>query len=423
MKGKNGLLIGLVFGIMIGWALGFLRLPYIEKNFSFLLGFIAALVFVSLLLLLLATWNRNFLFGLMGKKTLTGDAKSARTRTFIWLILGGVLVLGGVVGGLTVYRQHESFHLQIRNQAKKMQEMAALVASVQKNDLAPVMRSMLEEVGAELKRSPGRTLRDTTIASIAALSYSFQPYQYIEADSLSKQAGSPERGQLLQALLLMQIDSGSFARIKRKTLFAGADLRGADLKGLNLSGINLRGANLKGADLSGANLKMADLGGANLWGANLNQAILSNTDLKRADLRWAQLNEATLTLANGNGANLANAQLRKADLQDATFQWAQLGGALFNEADLTSVDFVGANFTKVNLSQANLSDTDLRKINLSEAVLVGVRLNKAIVDKNWLDKLKEWQPTGGKELRERYKVVNDTADKFKTPLYRLRLTD
>ena len=68
MKGKNGLLIGLVFGIMIGWALGFLRLPYIEKNFSFLLGFIAALVFVSLLLLLLATWNRNFLFGLMGKK-------------------------------------------------------------------------------------------------------------------------------------------------------------------------------------------------------------------------------------------------------------------------------------------------------------------------------------------------------------------
>ena len=64
MKGKRYLLIGLVFGIMIGWALGFLRLPYIEKNFSFLLGFIAALVLVSLLLVLLNVWNQNLLFDL-----------------------------------------------------------------------------------------------------------------------------------------------------------------------------------------------------------------------------------------------------------------------------------------------------------------------------------------------------------------------
>lgn len=419
MKGKKHLLIGLVFGIMMGWVFGFLRLPYLEKNYSFLLGFIAALVFISLVLLLLTAWDRNFLPGLMDEKTVTGDSKSTRTRPLIWIMLGGVLVLGAVVGRFTVYRQNESLKGQIRNQDKKMQEMAALAASIQQNNQQPLMRSVLEAVGEELKRNSGRTLRDTTIARIAALSFSFKPYQYIEADSLHK-ACSPERGQLLQALILMNMDSGSFARIKRNTLFAGADLQGTNLKGLDLSGINLQGANLKSADLSGANLKGADLGAANLWGANLNQANLSNTDLKRADLSWAKLNEANLQLANLNGANLTNAQLRKADLHDATLQWTKSNGALFNDAMLTSTDFGSATLTKVNLSRANLMDADLRNTTLSEADLGGVRLNKALVNPDWLEKLKEWQPTGLKELQDSYTVVNDTADKFKVPLYRLK---
>ena len=420
MKGKRRLLVGLVFGIMMGWALGFLRLPYLEKNHSFLLGFITALVCVSLLIGLLTAWNRHFLPGLVEKKTVAGNSPGARTHTFFWIMLAGVLVLGSVVGGFTVYRRNASFQLQIQNQAKQLQEMAALVASVRKSNLEPLLRSLLNDVGEELKRNPGRTLRDATIARIAALSFTFQSYKYIEADSLSKQACSPERGQLLQALLLMNIDSRSFARIKENTLFAWADLRGADLKGLDLSGINLRDANLKGADLSGANLHGADLREVNLWGANLNQAKLSNADLKRADLRWALLNEANLSRANLSGATLTNAQLRKADLNDASLQWAQAAGALFNEAILTSVDFVGANLTKVNLSQANLTGADLRKINLSEAELAGARLNGALVDKNWPEKLKEWQPAAVKELQQNYTMVNDTTDQFKNQLYRLK---
>jgi len=420
MKGKKYLLIGLFFGMVIGWALGFLRLPYLEKNYSFLLGFIAALALASLVLMLLAAWNRNLLSGLIGKKTVAGDSQSTRAHTFISIMLLGFLVLGGVVGGLTIYRQNESFKLQIQNQDKKLQEMAALVETVKKDDLKPLMHSILEELGEELKRTPGRALRDTIIGRLAALSFAFKPYKYIEADSLSEKAYSPERGQLLQALVLLNIDSGSFAQIKGKTGFAGADLRGADLKGLDLSGINLKEANLKNADLSGSNLKGANLGAANLWGANLNQANLSNTDLKRADLSWAQLNEASLILANLNGAKLTNAQLRKADLTGASFQWAQSGGALFNEANLTNVNFTGSNLTKVNLSQADLSGADLRKINLSEAVLVGVRLEKALADEKWLEKLAQWRPTGVQELREGYTLVNDTFEIDKRPLYRLK---
>ena len=38
MKGKRFLLLGLVLGGVIGWALGYLRFPYLEKSGSFLVG-------------------------------------------------------------------------------------------------------------------------------------------------------------------------------------------------------------------------------------------------------------------------------------------------------------------------------------------------------------------------------------------------
>lgn len=415
MKGKKYLLFGLVFGVILGWVLGFLRLPYIEKNYSFLLGFIAALVLVALLLLLLSVWNRDFLSALIGKKTATTGSDSTRTYSFVWIMPVSIIVFGGVLG----YNWYASLQQQIQDQQKKIHEIAALAAAVQKNDLKPLLSSLLEDIGKELKQNPDRVLSNATFDRIAALSVAFKPYKAIIGDSLSQQESSPERGQLLQALILMNIDTGSFGRIKRNTAFAWADLRGADLKGLDLSGINLAHANLENADMSGINLKGTDLKEANLWGANLNRANLHNADLKRADLRWAQLNEANLTLANLSGANLSNAQFMKADLTDATVRIAQSVGALFNEAILRSIDFAGTNLAKANFSRAELSDSDMRTVDLSMADLSGAILNKAMVNKEWPQKLKEWQPVGLKVLQETYTAVNDTMSSFKRPLYRL----
>jgi uncharacterized protein YjbI with pentapeptide repeats len=420
MKGKKHLLVGLVFGILIGWVFGFLRLPYIEKNTSFLLGFIASLIFISLLLMISTVRNIRFLHGLLPNKEGAEDVKSTPTPILIWMVLSGVVVLGSIVSSLTIYRQNKSFKLQVQNHDSEMQKMKAVVELVQQTNQEPLMSSILEEVGEELRRNPARTLTNATIYRIAALSFSFQSYQSIEQDSLSKKRYSIERGELLQALVLMDIDSGSFNQIKRRAVFAEADLRGADFKGLDLSGINLKEAHLKDADLSGANLKGANLGGANLWGANLNRANLSNADLQLADLRWAQLNEATLAFVNLNGVSLLNAQLRKADFNHASFKWAQSGGALFNEANLTNVNLQGSNFSKANLSQADLSESDTRAIELNEANLIGVQFSNAIVVGNWLERLKEWQPIGEKELSKSYSVVSGTFGKLNSPVFRLR---
>ncbi len=297
--------------------------------------------------------------------------------------------------------------------------MATQLDEVKKNDFKSVMNSMLEDVAEELKHSPHRTLLDTTISRIADLSFVFKPYKYMDADSIEKEY-SLERGQLLQALVLLNIDTGSFAQIRRKAHFAGAYLRGANLKGLDLSGINLSNANLKNADLSGANLNGADLAKVNFWGANLNRTKLNHTILRRADFRWAQLNEATLISANLDGVNLSNAQLNKTNLNKATLCWAQLGAALFNAANLTSVDFTGSNLTRTNFTEAYLNDTELRRTNLSETVLVGVSLDKALVDQRWWDKLNQSRVVGVKSLQERFSIVSDTIDIDKRPMFRMK---
>lgn len=424
MKGKLYLLTGLFLGLAIGWALGFLRFPYLEKNDSFFIGFATALTAASLLLIFVKAWNRNPIFALPDNKVADEATKSKGRDIFWWLLLLGGLLAGGWWGARGIQGQNQSFRAQIQSQDNKLREMAALVESVKQSDMGPLLHSILEDVGEELKMHPKRKLSDATLSRIQNLCQSFHAYRQVEADSLSEQAFSPGRGQLLLALALMRMDTGTFGSIKRSVDFSGADLRGADLKGVDLSGINLQEANFKDADLSGASLEGANLSGAKFWETKMNQANLNAANLSMANLSWAQLNGATLRKANLSGANLANAQLIKSDLSGATFRWGQLVGVLFNEANLTGVSLLGTDLAKANFSQANLSYTDIRLINLSEAIIVGTEFSMASVDEKWPEKLAQWRPTGMKELQDHYAVVNDsisTADKRK--IFHLRKKD
>lgn len=420
MKRKGYLLIGLVLGLVFGWALGFLRFPYLEKNLSFLVGFATAWAGVSLLFLLLKLLNNHKLPALFGNRTATANEQNNPLFRYPWIIALGVFVAGMASLGWLVNRQHASHQVQLLARDKKVQALEAWVISLKNNELLPVMHSLLEEAAAEVKKHPGRTLSDTTITRIASLSFALKTYANSEWDSLTEQRFNPARGQLLQALLLMNMDSSSFAQIKEKSTFAGAELQGADLHGLNLSSINLRGAQLKDANLVGTNLTGADLAESLVWGARLLRADLSRANLKRADLRWAQLNEAMLAGAVLDGANLCNAQLRKADLTNTSVQWADANGVLFNEAMLQGSNFTGTDLTRAQLTQTNLQDAVFKKVLLTEANLEGSQWNGAVVDENWFEQLKKWQPAGMHWLQENHTVVKDTSDTKNGPVFRLK---
>lgn len=415
MKGFWKFLLGTLLGAALGWGLGFLRIPMVDKDNAFWVGLMVGLAGVLFILAVLFIWNKNaLLLRLIGKGAgdSSGASKATRSYTMIWMLVAGFIVVGGCVSSWMIYQQNQLFETQVQSQDKRIWQQSELIESIRKSSQVVLMGNVLDRVDEELEKNPQGPLSDATIARVAALSYSLKPYASFAGDTLMQTRLSPERGQLLLALSLMPIDSVSFAKIKQGAIFFQADLGDANLKGADLSGANLGEANLRGADLSGANLRGAYMKEANLWGANMNNAQLGGANLNRADARWAQLNGADLRGANMNGMDLRSAQLRKANLNGATFNWAKVTGAMLNEVTIVDVDMQGTIFERANLTKVDFTSSNLLLANLNEAIMDGTQLSDVRVDKDWVEKLGKWKIINAQQLQAQYEVVPDTSGKY-----------
>ncbi len=183
---------------------------------------------------------------------------------------------------------------QVKIQNELLDKQTYLSEADRRSSLNFLLGNLLDQINAELKgiNSSDRSLSDETIGRIAGLSQSFKPYRYLQVDTLISKPLSPERGQLLIALVNSNLSKETYEKIFESSDFSSAALQGAHLSGSLLSredfndvdvlmkylirGIphenevnwrararaHLRGANLRDADLSNANLSGADLSGA-----------------------------------------------------------------------------------------------------------------------------------------------------------------
>ncbi|MCS6916547.1 MAG: pentapeptide repeat-containing protein, partial [Chitinophagales bacterium] len=299
-----------------------------------------------------------------------------------------------------------------------LQQQAYLTESTRMANLLLLLNGIMDNAERELEQQG--TLSDAVIARLAALSFSLKPYHTLQGDSLSPRPYSPERGQMLQALLLLRPDSSSLARIRQRITFAGADLAAASLRHSSLEGIDLRGANLHAADLYGANLTAANLTDACLSEANLIRARLAQSTLRRADLRWARLDSADLHLANLDGARMEHAQLLHSNLKAATALFSSIHAAVIHQSDFSYAVLRGSRFDEATLQQVNLSRADLRLTSFAAAQVQQSRFDLALVDSTWQQLLDRWQPDGLPMLMQTYSVVQDTTDQYNNRIYRLR---
>lgn len=151
----------------------------------------------------------------------------------------------------------------------------------------------------------GFVLSDRLIWRITALSRSLQPYKFLENERLSAKAYSPERAQLLVALVASGVE---LKDIWSRGIFDAAYLRGAELPN-----INLRDIKLNYSTLEDANLIVSDL--SNCW------------------CREVKFDNSMLQLVNFTNAILNGSSFQNARLPDAHF---------FRNAKLDSVDMEGA---------------------------------------------------------------------------------
>ena len=418
MKGKRNLLIGILLGILaggvIGWGLGFLRFPYLEKDSSFWVGVCAGIA-VTVVFFALIFIRRQYTSAKRGAL-----AATSRKPPKTYVIVAGLLtflILGAFIGSFVTREGRKQLKATVLKQKQEIREQAVLIEANRSLNQAQMMSEVLKGVKAELILSPENELSDSSITAIAILCDALEPYRYFRKDHLSEKKLSPERGQLLLTLANLKIDSSSFAKVKSRASFSYADLKGADLKNVDLSGADLFGADLSDANLHSANLFGADLGKTNFWGAKLDSADLSQANLIRADLKWADLNGAILVAATLNGAILESAKLRKANFSGATLHYTKASGAIFNEANLTQVDCFGADLTKANFTKAIFTEARLRGADLDQADLSGAKLANTCIEEDWFKKAEEWRLTGSDEIRQKYEVGPDTSERYKNSHY------
>jgi hypothetical protein len=231
----------------------------------------------------------------------------SRFRNWWWQWILGIFVsLGGLTGTLLLMNQNELLEAQnikIDSQTELMNQQMFLSEASRRSALVVLMSNIMDKVDDEIKdqkdeflkkgisKSAADTLKyslsQSLIGQIAALSYSFKPYRYMEGDTLIAGPLSPERGQLLITLTLLPLDTFTLNKVYQLATFESSDLQDVVLVGAYLVGAELYGANLFKADLIDAILRRANLSEANLSGADL-----SGVDLHEAEVTINQLSDS-----------------------------------------------------------------------------------------------------------------------------------
>lgn len=209
-----------------------------------------------------------------------------------------------------VSKQTELF----KNQNELVKTQIKLLEADRRSSLNFLLGNLLDQISRELedKSNPSRSLSEATIGRIAGLSQSFRPYYYLEGDSLTSELLSPERGQLLIALVNSNLNKNTYDNIFEFSDFSAAELSNTNFEDAYLNGVNLTRANFESANLSRATLTGSFLVDANmtnsqligtkffncyLMGANLRRANMSGSIVAEANFREVQLDSVNFTAA------------------------------------------------------------------------------------------------------------------------------
>lgn len=281
------------------------------------------------------------------------DTLADVTTQVIWRFtrIGLLAILVALIPTILLWQQNKL----LSKQNEKIDSQIQLEESSRRGNLIVMMSNIMDKVDEEIRRAQeqgdsSRSLSPQLIGRIGALSYAFRPYRFWQDSMLIIKPLSPERGQLLLALVNSDLDSATYRNIYQAATFGQAYLEGA-------------------------NLGLVDLRNALLTSADLRNAFLASSDLRDADLRNADLNSINLDFADLRGALLTSANLKN----------TRLGFTDLRNALLTSAD----------LRNTHLGFTDLRDADLSLA-----KVNQ----KDWLNNLEEWEVKGNKQILEKYEI-------------------
>jgi uncharacterized protein YjbI with pentapeptide repeats len=403
--------------VLLGWFLGYVRIPDASSVQWYWLGVLTILILVSLIFVQIRIKRSKSNLSAQSVPIEIVKLKRMLRFNYIILVVAGVIVAAMIGSRSEKIARTEGRMLELQAQNDTLQSM------LRDDSQAALLSVLLSTIKDELSRSDSGKLSVKSIKSIEAVSNSFIPYWVGEDETGERRFLSPERGQLLLALYQFNLDSQSLKSIKNAANFEYADLRFADLRGQDLSGMNMRGADLSMAKLDSSNFDQVDLRASNLNGVSLRYASAQNTDFTRASMRFALLNQSLLDGSILNGVDLSNAQLIRTSIRNGAIRWSQLEGALFNGANISQTDCYQSSANHTSFIAAQLIDADFRVITMKEGIITDANFHGSQVEESWPDKLHKWEVIGDEQNLARFKVVKRITGEKKIVKFHLESID
>jgi len=395
-KGVFRLLSYLLIFLM-GWAIGYLNLPYLQNKYLFWLGSLA--VFSAFAIAFIFKRSR------FGKKT---------TKLFKWSFVFSIFLSIGLF----------VFTLLIERKEKANEKQQALNAQFRKDKISFNFqkenfrqRKLVEKSLKNIDFSSSMKA-DSAIIELQFLTKELNPVQFQYQDSLL--LVSPGRGILLKSLFDLQLDSSLRNRLIKELDFSHAYLKEVDFSGLIARSINLHHAYMLACDLSESDFQYADLSHCMLKESNFDNGNFDHAKLNLSNLNWSTINNASFISVEATGATFDQSVIKGSIMDSSDLRWGS-----FRNSDLESTSFYTTDFLSANLKFAYLKACDLRyarvvRVKFKGADLTNAKVKELAVSEGMLGTLDKIDVQGADAILSNFEEQADRTELFPNAYFYLR---
>lgn len=402
-----------IFSIIIitslfGWLLGYIKFPFINNIKTFWMGFIIGFMFllfaVICLTLIKPVLTNRLIESTIFAKT-TENTKYLNLIRFLLLVLLSSLIVLIIL--LNRERKLNSINLKILNEKLSVTKIKTDLDTFKER--IPILLSIIETIDSI--KNVKKEFQQTTelINRLIGISSLMQSHNY--SSPLCREIGF-EKGVLFHALIHLNLDSLSFAKIKSNISFSGADLSNSKLQDKDLSGLDLSYANLKNAKLDYSKFDFTNFKGANLENASLNYCSMKDCKMMSTNLSWALLNSVNLENSRIDSSDLTSTSIFNSNLKKVFITHSHLLNTILIGSDLGLTTIISSKIYNSNLAKTNLLGSNILNSDFSN-----VKFDSTMVNEKFIDNLFE---RGNKNIRfinQNYNLIKVLRDQKNLEYY------
>ncbi|WP_027065922.1 pentapeptide repeat-containing protein [Maribacter sp. Hel_I_7] len=224
-------------------------------------------------------------------------------------------------------------------QNDRISQQTNLQEADRRSSIVYLFSNVLDKIDEELKTSNERKLSSELIARIASLTQALKPYKYLANDTITKRAISPEKGQLLSALINFKLHQNTYDSIFKKSNFQNTELQSSFLSSTIFNGIDLTNSIFINCNISNSIFR-----NSTLTNTIFNYSIFFNTHFIKSDL----------TDANMAVIKAEKAEFLECILQNVNFSGANLQESIFNSKQNHILEFGEILYGTLTNSSKNL---------------------------------------------------------------------